>query len=169
MPEIDKQVDLVSLKNAALNLLARREHSRSELENKLILKFKQANTEADPDFRVLLQKMLDQLSNLGLQDDARFAEAYVRSRLRRGFGPDRISFELRHKGVSESLADLVLKDAYSAGSIYAVWRKKFSCYPQDLKGRVKQQQFLRYRGFTGEQIQQLFNDLCDHDERVAKT
>ena len=156
---MNKQVDLAELKNAALNLLARREHSRSELENKLTQKYHPAQREAGCEFNFLLEHVLDHLAAAGLQDDARFAEAYMQSRLRRGFGPDRISLELRQKGISETVANIVLKNAYSADGIYAVWNKKFSCYPEDLKEKAKQQQFLRYRGFSGEQIQQLFGNL----------
>ncbi len=82
----------LSLRRAAMDLLARREHSRAELLDKLQRRF--------PDAEALFAEVLDQLKADGLLDDERFCEAYVRYRRSRGAGPLLIRQELRQKGVA---------------------------------------------------------------------
>jgi regulatory protein len=79
-------------KDSALNLLARREHSRMELTQKLKLRNFSENE---------ISQTIEQLTQQDLQSDKRFAECYMRSRAEKGFGPVRIKFELREKGVDE--------------------------------------------------------------------
>jgi regulatory protein len=78
----------------ALRLLARREHSRRELERKL------AARQADPE---LVEQVLDQLEQRALLSDARFVEAYVAQRVRKGYGPLRIRAELSERGIEGGL------------------------------------------------------------------
>lgn len=134
----------------ALNLLARREHSRLELERKL-----QAKGYAKSE----IHSLLDELCSKNLQSDMRFAINYTKARADRGYGPVRIALELRERGVSE----LIIEDGLNSyHEHYLSWQelankvrcKKFGCllpkkHSQEYK---KQQQFLYYRGFTSEQI-----------------
>jgi len=82
----------LSLRRAAMDLLARREHSRAELLEKLQRRF--------PEGEALFAEVLDQLTADGLLNDERFCEAYVRYRRARGVGPLLIRQELRQKGVT---------------------------------------------------------------------
>jgi regulatory protein len=76
----------------AVALLARREHSSSELRAKLLAKgFPQAEVDA----------ALERLAAQGLQSDQRFAEALVRSRVQAGQGPARLRMELARHGVAD--------------------------------------------------------------------
>ncbi|HEY5719880.1 MAG TPA: regulatory protein RecX, partial [Gammaproteobacteria bacterium] len=86
----------------ALDLLARREHSRAELRRKL------GGAGSDP---AELDAVLDQLAAAGLQSDARYAESYVRSYAERGDGPLKIRQGLRQRGVDGSLIDAALEAA----------------------------------------------------------
>ncbi len=90
----------LSLRRAAMDLLARREHSRAELLDKLQRRF--------PDADALLAEVLEQLTADGLQNDERFCEAYVRYRRSRGAGPLLIRQELRQKGVAASTVQVAL-------------------------------------------------------------
>ena len=129
---------------AAMNLLARREHLRSELRSKLLRRFEDGQ---------LLDDMLDQLAEENLQSDQRFAESYIRQRSGRGYGPDRIRQELRQKGASGELVELALEACEIDWAILAleVRRKKYgSALPADFKEKGRQLGFLRYRGFGGE-------------------
>ena len=82
-----------SVRESAMNYLARREHSRLELEQKLVRKeFEQAEISA----------ALDRLVEDGLLSDARFAESFVHARRQRGSGPLKIQAELKMRGVSET-------------------------------------------------------------------
>src|SRR5690606_12886983 len=86
----------------AIALLSRREHSRRELERKLI----QRGFGADE-----VAAALDRLQSAGLQDDARFAEALGRSRAEAGRGPLRLRAELAQHGLDDDLAGRVVEQA----------------------------------------------------------
>lgn len=140
----------LSPRNMAMNWLARREHSRAELREKL------AAREVDPD---VIEATIEQLVHDGLVSDTRFAEAFVSARLRRGQGPVRIRAELKRRGVAGELAAVTLDSADFDWEQRAaeVRVKKFgAAAPDDLKAKARQQRFLEYRGFTGEQIRAAF-------------
>jgi len=68
-----------------MDLLARREHTRLELERKL----------ADREFdSTVIGDVLDRLQEDGLLDEDRFIESFVRTRVGKGHGPARIQAEL---------------------------------------------------------------------------
>jgi regulatory protein len=75
----------------ALSLLVRREHSRKELTRKLIAR----GIEADA-----ASAAVERLAGEGWQDDARFAEMLVRSRVGSGYGSRYIQVELETHGLS---------------------------------------------------------------------
>lgn len=135
----------------AIGYLARREHSCHELKRKLV------NSGFSADIGELV---IDDLKSKGLVSDRRFAEAYVRYRSTKGFGPVRIQMELGGKGVDSSLVEVVLLDQKRnwARQAVAVRAKKYGIErPDDFTERARQARFLQYRGFTGEQIQQAFD------------
>jgi regulatory protein len=134
-----------SLRQKALNLLARRDHTRVELSRKL----SQHDFTADE-----IQSVLDQLQHEKLLNEERFAESYVTMRSNRGYGPERIRQELRERGVSDIVADRAIEVlSHEWLKIAAsVRQKKFgSIVPEEYAARAKQMQFLVYRGFTMEQ------------------
>ena len=138
----------------AMDLLARREHLRSELEIKLTKRF-------GPDL-VDVSTVLDQLEQDQLLSDQRFAEAYVRHRSGRGYGPERIQQDLRHKGACAELAVAVLKASETDWAELAreVRHKKFGeAVPADFKEKSRQLRFLQYRGFGGELSSLAFLEL----------
>ena len=85
--------------NKALDILSRREHSVLELNQKLQKKF---DTEYD------IQETISRLKKNNLLNDYRFSESYVVFRKRKGFGPIKISNELKSKGVAEVIIFEVL-------------------------------------------------------------
>ena len=133
---------------AAMNLLARREHSRQELQRKLV------NKGFEP--RDVVQ-VLAALSGEGLLSDERFTEAFISSRLQRGSGPMKIAMELQQRGISDELvkAHLDERDAQWTQRAIEVRVKRFGpSPPNDFRERARQMRFLQYRGFTMSQIQQ---------------
>ena len=86
----------MSAKSVAVKLLSRREHSALELRDKL------AKREFDEDE---IELAIDELQQGGWLSDERFAEAYIRMRQLKGFGPIRISMELNERGVDEGIID----------------------------------------------------------------
>jgi regulatory protein len=153
----DNAVDQVTegqLRFAALSLLARREHSRYELKQKLSQRFPQCP---------LIDSVLQQLADEALQSDSRFAEAFVAMRARKGQGPVRIEKELEQRRVNpeviartmEPYADQWQDLAYAVCSKKYARAKSSAKQPSALE-RAKQGRFLLYRGFTSEQIQGLW-------------
>lgn len=136
--------DRSACRRRALDLLARREHSRLELERKL------GQRGHPPD---LIAGILDALTDEGLIAADRFAESFVRSRAGRGQGPVRIRHELAERGVEHGEA-YVDDAAYDWRTLAGEARiKRFgSARPASFKERARQARFLQYRGFTGEQI-----------------
>lgn len=131
---------------AAMNLLARREHSRLELVRKL------QNRVEDKDF---LDVALDRLIEDNLLSDERFCEAFVRMRANGGYGPVRVRAELKEGGVHNDLIVhyMALHEADWPEQAKAAFEKKYGLNPRtDAKSRASQQRFLAQRGFSYEQI-----------------
>jgi regulatory protein len=133
-----------SLKTRALTHLARREHSRLELEKKLAPHARDSEE---------LAQMLDDLEQCGTLSSARMVEHVIHMRKSR-FGSQRIVHELREKGIPENLIAAQLpniKEAEQLGA-YEVWRKKFGAAPANAKELGRQIRFMRSRGFAAETI-----------------
>jgi regulatory protein len=127
--------------NKALGLLVRREHSQRELKRKLGAKGADpADTEA----------ALETLSRQGYQDDARFAEMLVRTRIGGGYGPLRIRAELGTHSIPSDVINLVLAEAepdWPALAAIALRRRYAGRPPRDRADSLKRAHFLHRRGF----------------------
>lgn len=136
-----------SIRHRAMDLLARREHSRTELTNKL----------KQRDFSMQeITTCLDQLEADDLLSNERFAEAYAKMRSRRGFGPVRIMQELKQRGISHAQVEQCLAFIDWQTLITETFHKKFADINMtDFKQRAKCIQFLNYRGYTQQQIERL--------------
>ena len=130
----------------SLDLLARREHSRRELERKL----DKRGFPAD-----LIGETLDELEQSGALSARRFAESFVSARAARGQGPVRIRVDLTKRGVDSSDFEDLLHDGSIDWSAIArnVRSKRFGRdAPSDCTERARQARFLQYRGFGMDQI-----------------
>ena len=146
----------LSLRVRALQYLARREYSRAELCKKLL-----PQVQDDDDFEqafnssssVNLDKLLDDLTARGWLSDERAATQLVHAKRSR-FGTQRITHELRQKGIAEELISAVLPELKKSELETAreVWLKKFGVPPQDQKEKAKQIRFLQSRGFSMDAI-----------------
>jgi len=139
-----------SLRERAMNFLARREHSVHEL----ITKLRAAEFELDD-----ILNVLDRLTMQDLQSDQRFAENYLHYRSQRGFGGMKIRHELKQRGVADDIINNAFNEENIDWFLHAVTQrcKRFGEQsPDDLKERAKQQRFLQQRGFTHEQISESF-------------
>jgi regulatory protein len=144
-----------SLRARALQYLARREYSRAELRGKLL-----PHVQADENFEqaspVNLDALLDDLAARGWLSDERAAAQLVHAKRGR-FGTQRITHELRQKGIAEELISAALpelKDGELAAA-REVWKKKFGTAPQDEREKAKQVRFLQSRGFSLDAIFQV--------------
>ena len=139
----------ITVRRAAMNLLARREQSFHELLQKLTQKYPEL------DISDVILPELERLRDENLQSDERFVEAYVRYRRTRGVGPLKIEMELRQKGVNDNLVSAAVHadDIDWAEQCREVLQKKF--IPAELRDqelRLKCYRFLSQRGFEGEHI-----------------
>jgi regulatory protein len=135
-----------------MDLLARREHSRLELERKLGARgFEES----------LVSEVLDGLEQDGLLSLERFGKSFVAARYNKGQGPLRIRRKLSERGVEAQSA--WFDDAGFDWNALAgeTRRKRFGAGPPaDLKDKARQMRFLEYRGFSHDQIRQAL-DFAD--------
>ena len=129
-----------TLRERALRLLARREHSRAELARKLA---PHAGAEDE------IERVLDELQARGWLSERRVVEQVVHARRSR-FGTRRIERELHDKGVSEESIAAALPEL-KEGELEAarkIWLRKFGGrQPRRPADRARQIRFLQGRGF----------------------
>jgi regulatory protein len=142
----------LSLRARALQYLARREYSRAELRGKL-LPHVQTDEGCEPEQPAALETLLDDLTSRGWLSDARASTQWIHAKRSR-FGTQRITHELRQKGIAEELISAALP-ALKESELDAarnVWQRKFGILPQEAKEKAKQMRFLQSRGFSMEVI-----------------
>jgi len=137
------------LKKRAIACLARRDHSRAELARKLAAHGSEEE----------IEPVLQDLERQGLLSDARFADAYLRSRAGQR-GDARLRQDLRTKGVAGELIDERLAElADELERARAVWSRKYGAAPADGKEWARQARFLQGRGFSAETIRRLLKNV----------
>jgi regulatory protein len=130
----------------ALGLLIRREHSRKELVRKLAVRGVGAHE---------AETAVARLADEGWQNDARFAEALVRSRASSGHGPIRIRAELGTHGLDREAVAQALDTFEGDWAELArdLVRRRFGEYVSEDRGlQRKAAEFLIRRGFAAEHI-----------------
>lgn len=136
-------------------MLARREHSRQELQYKLIARGFSSDA---------VTRVIEQLSDAGLQSDARYTEAYVNERTNSGYGPLYISRALRSRGIDAPLIARFLdpNDPDWTRRAAALLDKRFGSIAEaDSKTRARAMRFLQQRGFSAEQVRRILSDNID--------
>ncbi len=136
----------------AMDALARRDYARVELQRRLLQYC------ADVD---IVESIVQDLVDSGLQSDARFAQSFIRYRAGRGYGPARIRQELVQRGTEPAQIALAFEICEIDWQQRAaeVRNKKFgAATPADYKAQARQMSFLNYRGFETDQISALYSD-----------
>lgn len=150
-----RQAPEKSLRQRALEFLAKREYAEAELAKKLE---SYASEEDD------IAGLLADFKARGWLSDARYAEQMVHARQAR-FGAAKVAHELREKGVEDALiAEAVARlqdNELERASV--VWRKKFKAAATTREEWAKQARFLQSRGFTFEVIKQILNRHAEDD------
>ena len=143
-----------TLRERALRLLARREHSRAELARKLA-----PHAESDE----ALAALLDDLTARRLLSDERYVEMRLNARAAR-YGNARLAYELRTQGVADELVAAALAagdDELSRAR--AAWQRKFGDRAADDGDRARQMRFLLSRGFSGETVRRVLRGDFEDD------
>lgn len=135
-----------------MRLLVYREHSRSELRRKLQTRFPDADE---------VEQVLDGLELRNYLSDERFVEEYMKSRVRKGYGPLRIKSELLEKGISKEMITQYLSyydDQWYQLMQSAASGKLGNSSKLDQKSQQKLARFLEYRGFPASMIRRYLWD-----------
>jgi len=141
----------------AVALLARREHSRRELERKLAVR-----GFAPP----VVAETLDRLEQNGLLSSLRFVSGFIAARAERGTGPAKIRAELVQRGIPPAEAEAAVRESDEDWAALArrVRSKRFGAAPpRDYAERARQARFLHGRGFEPEHIDAALEVGADSD------
>ncbi len=144
-----------SLKARALRALARREHSRAELERKLAPHAESAEQ---------LQALLDRLVETGLLSNERFAQSVVHRRAStRGIAV--IRHELRAHGLADEAvaAHVASLEKSEFERARALWSRRFGAAPESLAERARQLRFLLSRGFSAEVVRRVVRGEAEEE------
>lgn len=134
-------------RSKAVELLARREHSRRELEQKLIQRGYSQET---------ISRVLDGLEERGYLDDRRFAESWVGSRIRRKpEGKRKLASGLAAKGVHREIIEEVLQGVDTRQLLTAAYEQLEGKAGGD---REKLLRSLAARGFAYQEIRRFFEE-----------
>jgi regulatory protein len=150
-----------SPKARAIALLARREHSRAELREKLL-----AGHERDADGAAGVEALLDELAALGYLSDSRFAQSVVRQKSG-GYSKRAIGATLKARGVAGDTATgaLAAVEIDDQDAMVTLWRRRFGRAPANDKEKARQVRFLQSRGFALSAIFRLLRDPPGDDVR----
>jgi regulatory protein len=159
MTQTDTPETQSELRQRAIRLLARREHTRAELLRKL----GPHGDEAD------VARVIAQLGALDLQSDERFAQSWLRSNAAR-HGTASLRHRLQQKGVTPELITDTLSHAEiddDKTRAQALWQRKFGSAPSSRAEWGKQARFLQSRGFASDTIRRIIPAIAAPTEAFA--
>lgn len=143
------------VRDIAVRYLSRREYAIEELRHKLLQRCAESG---------ITDKVVSDLAGENLVSDRRFAEMYVRMRVRRLFGPLKIRGELRSRGITDQLiAELMPAEQEVWFATATQWASKRNQGELDYAGRAKIYRSLMNRGFTNEQANVALDSLKSID------
>lgn len=152
--------DLAKIEKVAIGLLARREHSACELQRKL----------AQRGFDLsAIDEVIGRLAEQGWQSDRRYAEAYVRMRIERGYGAQSIRAELAQRGVASALIQSALDAAdvdWQACAQRQIQRH-YHAPPANFDEKLRRYRYLMARGFSPEQSREASAQWHDDENEQA--
>jgi regulatory protein len=144
------------LRQQAIKLLARRDHTRAELTRKL----------SGLGTREEIDAVLADMEASQLQSDNRTAENYLRSNASR-LGASRLRHTLKTRGVAPEMIEEQMAQAGLADELErarAAWSRKFSAAPANPKEWARQARFLQSRGFAGDIVRRLLKQPSEAAE-----
>lgn len=152
--ELERLTEKINVRrayNCAVSLLARRDHSESELKRKL----------REKGYSLGSEKALEKLKNDGYVDDLRFARSYISELIRiKHYGKKRVEQELYKKGVSREIASEALSEAeFDGDTLEELIRRKFITKITDEKGRQKAVNALMRMGYSYSEIKDALSNF----------
>ena len=143
--------------NRTLGLIARRDHSAAELRRKLTTRGYSGE---------LCEQVLEQLQERGLQNDRTFAEEYIRSKVRRGFGPMKIAAELQQHAIDRDAVTGLLAehdDQWLERCRDVMMRKYGRSAATDQRERGRRSRFLQQRGFSSSMVAKVIRGVMPEE------
>jgi regulatory protein len=152
-----EQDEIFSIKATSLRILARREHSKSELRSKLLQRgFSKKN----------IDLVIDILEREKFLDDGRFTEIFVRSNMEnRKKSPRAIRYELSKKGIDNSLIDKYLTeisedDVYRNALELATKKLRLLSKKKDAEKKLFAiKNHLAYRAYSNEIVNRVLTEI----------
>ena len=116
--------------------------------------------------RPAVEAALERVAQLGLLDDAAYAQTYVETRAARGRGPSRLTRDLLSMGVERGLIDRALAAHWPEGSdqssVPMALAQKRAAQLGSLPRQTKRRRLVAYlarRGFTGREITEIVDTV----------
>lgn len=164
--KIVPEITYPQLLQRAVWILGQRDHGTEELKEKLRLSIaRKALRDNTPELTVS-EKQLDEViqwcQQQGYLDDNKFSHQYLAQRSRRGYGPQRIRMELQRKGIDNELIQTVMDQSevdWQVCAKDAAEKKAGRKWPTSFPEKVKLQRYLYSRGFQGEDIRAIFENI----------
>jgi regulatory protein len=156
----------LSVMARALGLLGMREHTRKELERKLLRPAKANLRDGNPVDRAEVSRVLDELAEKGFQSDDRAAAGVLESKGHK-LGTRRLQQTMQQRGASSDLIRSTLAGHDDYEACLKAWTKKFGAPAEDQKEKQKQFRFLASRGFSIDTMKKVMSgipldlDSCD--------
>ena len=138
MAEKENPDNVVELRARALRLLARREHTRKELEGKLA---PHAGSSGD------VQALIAGLKQKNHFSEERYAEERAR-RLSRKYGAARIRQDLKSKGVPDELVERFSSAQDELRRAREILERKYRAPATTREEKARRMRFLQSRGFS---------------------
>jgi regulatory protein len=135
----------------ALRYLGRREYALEELRRKLLQR-----GVADE----LAEAVVAELAEQNLVSDERYAEAWARHRVQKGYGPARIRAELRGRGVDDgTIAAALTPFDEQWHELARAWAERRHRGALDEKARARLYRAGMNRGFSHDQVMRAIDHL----------
>jgi regulatory protein len=156
---LSELADIEAAYRAAMRLERLRSHARADLRRRLVMK------QHPP---AAVDAALDRLTDHGLLDDRRFADAFTRSRVARGRGAARLIRDLLSHGVERGVAEAAVTqvlaeegiDPAEAARAVAERRARQLSGVEPATRRRRLTAYLLRRGFAGREVRDLVRQLC---------
>lgn len=166
----DEQIEY--FKQKSLDYLSARPRSEKEVRDKLKSKVKTNNKQQPTPYfshpelvsgslnSEIIDEVITFLKKYDYVDDTKFAKWLVEQRQNQGKGPQFIKQDLYKKGVDKNVINQVVKNLDSSGVIEKTYEKALKKYAKETNEYKKKQKIYRYlltKGFSYDEINNLFN------------
>lgn len=143
--------DRATVQAAAYRLLARRDHARGELTQKL-------RQRHFPD--ILIQQVLDECEQAGYLDDERFAAEQGRILAKKAWGPRQIAHKLRARGVADHILSKIIDEITDELDLVALAKQRLlrrfgPPHSLDETQRQRAYRHLIYRGYSSHLVRRI--------------